>query len=191
MVAVNCELWAVSCGPWPIWSATSTKYICNRQNRVSLKSPKIPRAVPVLTSTCTKLSVLADTFLIFETSSIMANTPPLIKFDVCIYKKERQSEEEFFNWATKLCPVKAAALIKKHGIVKWSQVRSNISMNSCSSVSNHTRVLCIRQRSQKLIRYTSADFSKLNGSDSTTSTIQGASAPYAENSHGQAWMDYS
>lgn len=52
----------------------------------------------------------------------MADIPQLIKFDVCIYKKEDQPEKEFFHWATKVYPVKAAALIKKHGIVKWSQV---------------------------------------------------------------------
>lgn len=54
----------------------------------------------------------------------MANTPQLIKFDVCLYKKEDQPEEEFFHWATKVYPGKAAALIKKYSIVKWSQVRS-------------------------------------------------------------------
>jgi hypothetical protein len=52
----------------------------------------------------------------------MNSTAPLIKFDVCIYKKDELSEEEFLHWATKTYPLKATALIKKHGIVKWTQV---------------------------------------------------------------------
>ncbi|XXH03875.1 hypothetical protein Hte_010283 [Hypoxylon texense] len=51
----------------------------------------------------------------------MATASPLTKFDVCIYKSDGISEEEFFNWATKVYPVKASPLIKKHGIVKWTQ----------------------------------------------------------------------
>ncbi|ROW12643.1 hypothetical protein VMCG_00583 [Cytospora schulzeri] len=52
----------------------------------------------------------------------MANAQPLIKFDVCIYKKDDVSQEDFFNWATKEYPVKATALIKRHGVVKWAQI---------------------------------------------------------------------
>ncbi|KAK7740929.1 hypothetical protein SLS53_004992 [Cytospora paraplurivora] len=51
----------------------------------------------------------------------MANAQPLIKFDVCIYKKDNIPEEEFFNWATKVYPEKATDVIKKYGIVKWTQ----------------------------------------------------------------------
>lgn len=53
---------------------------------------------------------------------IAAEMSPLIKFDVCVFKNSNVTEEEFFDWATKQYPVKAAPLLKKHGIVKWTQV---------------------------------------------------------------------
>lgn len=76
--------------------------------------------------------------LITSKSSIMATASPLIKFDVCIYKKQDQSEEDFFNWATKEYPLKAAPLIKKHGIVKWTQVRSHFPIHGCLKTSLST-----------------------------------------------------
>ncbi|KAI6084115.1 hypothetical protein F4821DRAFT_271364 [Hypoxylon rubiginosum] len=51
----------------------------------------------------------------------MATASPLIKFDVCIYKSDDISEDEFFNWATKVYSVKAGPLMKRYGIVKWTQ----------------------------------------------------------------------
>lgn len=55
---------------------------------------------------------------------------PLIKFDVCVYKSANVSEEDFFDWATKQYPVKAAPLLKRYGIVKWTQVINQ--SESCS-----------------------------------------------------------
>lgn len=50
----------------------------------------------------------------------MASPSPLIKFDVCLYKKDEVSYEDFFEWATKVYPVKAKPLIQKY-VVKWTQ----------------------------------------------------------------------
>lgn len=58
--------------------------------------------------------------------SICAEMSPLIKFDVCVYKSANVSEEDFFDWATKQYPVKAAPLLKRYGIVKWTQVNKPI-----------------------------------------------------------------
>ncbi|ETS86009.1 hypothetical protein PFICI_04034 [Pestalotiopsis fici W106-1] len=51
----------------------------------------------------------------------MSRPTPLIKFDVCIYKKNGMPQDEFMKWATTEYPVKAAPLIKRYGIVKWTQ----------------------------------------------------------------------
>lgn len=50
----------------------------------------------------------------------MASLSPLIKFDVCLYKKDEVSYEDFVEWATKVYPVKAKPLIQKYA-VKWTQ----------------------------------------------------------------------
>ncbi|KAG8159215.1 hypothetical protein KVR01_010876 [Diaporthe batatas] len=50
----------------------------------------------------------------------MASPSTLIKFDVCLYKKDDVSYEDFVEWATKVYPVKAKPVIQKHA-VKWTQ----------------------------------------------------------------------
>ncbi|KAL7628327.1 hypothetical protein AAE478_002527 [Parahypoxylon ruwenzoriense] len=45
----------------------------------------------------------------------------LIKLDICLYKKDDVSFEEFIHWATEVYPVEATPLMKKHGMVKWTQ----------------------------------------------------------------------
>ncbi|CAP60211.1 uncharacterized protein PODANS_1_5240 [Podospora anserina S mat+] len=49
--------------------------------------------------------------------------PPtqLIKFSVYLYKKEDIDYDEFLNWVTKEYPSKAAPIMKRHGIVQWTQ----------------------------------------------------------------------
>ncbi|KAK7754483.1 hypothetical protein SLS62_003503 [Diatrype stigma] len=44
----------------------------------------------------------------------------LIKFDVCLYKKDNISYDEFIKYATEVYPPKAVPLMKKHGIVQWA-----------------------------------------------------------------------
>lgn len=51
----------------------------------------------------------------------MASPSTLIKFDVCLYKKDEVSYEDFVEWATKVYPIKAKPLIQKY-VVKWTQV---------------------------------------------------------------------
>lgn len=51
----------------------------------------------------------------------MSSPATLIKFDVCLYKKDGVSYEDFAEWATKVYPVKAKPIIQKH-TVKWAQV---------------------------------------------------------------------
>ncbi|KAI0122485.1 hypothetical protein F4814DRAFT_408888 [Daldinia grandis] len=46
---------------------------------------------------------------------------PLTKFEVCLYKKDDISYEDFVKWTTEVYPPKAIPIIKKHGIVKWTQ----------------------------------------------------------------------
>ncbi|KAI3392887.1 hypothetical protein diail_5020 [Diaporthe ilicicola] len=43
----------------------------------------------------------------------MASPCPLIKFDVCLYKKDEVSYDDFVEWATKVYPLKAKPLIQK------------------------------------------------------------------------------
>lgn len=50
----------------------------------------------------------------------MASLSPLIKFDVCMYKKDEVSYDDFVEWATRVYPVKAKPLMQKY-VVKWTQ----------------------------------------------------------------------
>lgn len=56
-----------------------------------------------------------------EPPQTMASPSPLIKFDVCLYKKDEVSYEDFVEWATKVYPIKAKPLIQQY-VVKWTQV---------------------------------------------------------------------
>lgn len=46
----------------------------------------------------------------------------LIKFSVCLYKNPDIPYEDFIRWCTEQYPVRAAPIMKKHGILKWTQV---------------------------------------------------------------------
>lgn len=60
----------------------------------------------------------------------MASPSPLIKFDVCMYKKDEVSYEDFVEWATKVYPVKAKSLIQKY-VVKWTQASHPTQTGHC------------------------------------------------------------
>ncbi|KAK4194830.1 hypothetical protein QBC40DRAFT_290017 [Triangularia verruculosa] len=45
----------------------------------------------------------------------------LIKFSVYLYKKEDLPYDEFIEWVTKVYPTKAAPIMKRHGILQWTQ----------------------------------------------------------------------
>ncbi|KAF7537327.1 hypothetical protein G7054_g3806 [Neopestalotiopsis clavispora] len=51
----------------------------------------------------------------------MSDNSKLIKFDVCVYKKDEVPEQEFVDWVTKEWPTRATPLIKRHGVVKLAQ----------------------------------------------------------------------
>ncbi|KAI1390157.1 uncharacterized protein F4822DRAFT_225776 [Hypoxylon trugodes] len=51
----------------------------------------------------------------------MATGSDLIKFDVCLYKKDDVSYEDFIGWATGPYAEQVIPLMKKHGLVKWVQ----------------------------------------------------------------------
>jgi hypothetical protein len=53
----------------------------------------------------------------------MADSPQLLKFDVCIFKKDDVPFEDFARWVKEEYPPKAVPIMKKHGIVQWAQVR--------------------------------------------------------------------
>ncbi|KAL1850405.1 hypothetical protein Daus18300_012939 [Diaporthe australafricana] len=53
----------------------------------------------------------------------MASQSPLIKFDVCLYKKDVVSYDDFVEWATKVYPVKAKPLIQKYVTVNPAHFR--------------------------------------------------------------------
>lgn len=53
----------------------------------------------------------------------MANSPELIKFQVCLHKKDDISFDDFIEWSTNVYPTKAKALMQRHGLVKWTSVR--------------------------------------------------------------------
>jgi hypothetical protein len=47
---------------------------------------------------------------------------PMLKVDVGLYKKDDVSHEDFIKWATEVYAPKAVPVMKKHGLVKWTQV---------------------------------------------------------------------
>lgn len=63
-------------------------------------------------------------------SANMASPSSLIKFDVCMYKKDEVSYEDFVEWATKVYPVKAKPVIEKY-VVKWTQASHPIRTVHC------------------------------------------------------------
>lgn len=86
----------------------------------------------------------------------MASLSPLIKFDVCSYKKDEISYDDFVEWATRVYPVKAKPLIQKY-VVKWTQA----SYPDClftGTVLNHdgpTNKVSIWHECRQSIRHTS------------------------------------
>ncbi|RYP65659.1 hypothetical protein DL771_008211 [Monosporascus sp. 5C6A] len=46
--------------------------------------------------------------------------PQLIKLDVCMYKKDNISFEDFARYVTEEYPPKAIPIMKKYGVVKWA-----------------------------------------------------------------------
>lgn len=52
----------------------------------------------------------------------MSSQSPLFKVQVCLYKKDDTSYDEFIQWATEVYPVKAIPLMKSYGMVKWTTV---------------------------------------------------------------------
>lgn len=54
----------------------------------------------------------------------MASNDNLIRFEVCIYKKDGVPYEEFIEWVTKAYPPQVIPLMKKHGITRWTQVNN-------------------------------------------------------------------
>lgn len=67
----------------------------------------------------------------------MSDNSKLIKFDVCVYKKDEVPEQEFVDWVTKEWPARATPLIKRHGVVKLAQV-CNFLLSVCNSVDTST-----------------------------------------------------
>ncbi|KAI5924940.1 hypothetical protein F4810DRAFT_103316 [Camillea tinctor] len=51
----------------------------------------------------------------------MATPSELIKLDVCLYKKDDVSYEDFIEWITKTYAQEVIPIMKKHGMAKWVQ----------------------------------------------------------------------
>ncbi|KAH8893098.1 hypothetical protein GQ53DRAFT_745971 [Thozetella sp. PMI_491] len=47
--------------------------------------------------------------------------PPLMKFSVCLYKKDDVSYDDFIKWSTEVYPVKVIPIMKRHGLLKWTE----------------------------------------------------------------------
>lgn len=60
----------------------------------------------------------------------MAGTTELIKFEVCLYKKDDMPYDDFVKWCTENYPPKAIPIMKKHNIIKWTEV-SRVSSKPC------------------------------------------------------------
>ncbi|KAI1633303.1 hypothetical protein F4809DRAFT_32529 [Biscogniauxia mediterranea] len=52
----------------------------------------------------------------------MATQSELIKCDVCLYRKDDVSYEDFIEWATKVYLPQAVPFMKKHGVVNWTVI---------------------------------------------------------------------
>ncbi|CAI6087648.1 unnamed protein product [Clonostachys chloroleuca] len=51
----------------------------------------------------------------------MASPNQLIKFQICIHKKDDIPQEDFVKWCTQDYPPRAIPLMKKHNMVKWTE----------------------------------------------------------------------
>lgn len=110
--------------------------------------------------------------LTLSPSANMASPSPLIKFDVCLYKKDGVSYEDFVEWATKVYPVKAKPLIQKY-VVKWTQASHPI-------------------WSPLLLRKTGGPTNDVDIGvrvDSKPGTLQGTSPACSQDRHGPARLD--
>lgn len=56
----------------------------------------------------------------------MANSFDHIKFQVCWYKKDVISYDDFIEWATGVYPIYAKPLMQRHGLVKWTSVSVDV-----------------------------------------------------------------
>lgn len=52
----------------------------------------------------------------------MAESAPLYKFDVCIYKNDSISTEEFTKYMKETYLPKASAIVKRHGLLQFAIV---------------------------------------------------------------------
>lgn len=86
----------------------------------------------------------------------MASLSPLIKFDVCMYRKDEISYDDFVEWATKVYPVKAKPLIQKYA-VKWTQASHPDCLFTATFLKNNgpTDKVSIRHECRQSTRHTS------------------------------------
>ncbi|KAK3997953.1 hypothetical protein QBC44DRAFT_346713 [Cladorrhinum sp. PSN332] len=53
--------------------------------------------------------------------SAQPTTPHLVKLDVCLYKKDDISHDDFIKWLREDYNAKALPILQEHGVVKWAQ----------------------------------------------------------------------
>lgn len=52
----------------------------------------------------------------------MASQAPIFKFDVCMYKNENISTEDFTKYMTETYPAKAAPVMQRNGVLQFAVV---------------------------------------------------------------------
>lgn len=52
----------------------------------------------------------------------MAGTAELIKLQVCLHKRDDLPYDDFAKWCTEVYPPKAIPIMKKHNVLKWTEV---------------------------------------------------------------------
>uniref|UniRef100_A0A8H7N6V2 EthD domain-containing protein n=1 Tax=Bionectria ochroleuca TaxID=29856 RepID=A0A8H7N6V2_BIOOC len=71
----------------------------------------------------------------------MASPNQLIKFQICIHKKDGIPQEDFVKWCTEDYPPRAIPLMKKHNMVKWTEVSSLSDIDAFNNIQPPTERL--------------------------------------------------
>lgn len=69
----------------------------------------------------------------------MAEPAPIYKFDVCIYKNDSISTEDFTKYMKETYLPKASAVVKRHGLLQFAIVCCRFSL---SSIAAPQRAIC-------------------------------------------------
>lgn len=80
----------------------------------------------------------------------MASPNQLIKFQICIHKKDGIPQKDFVKWCTEDYPPRAIPLMKKHNMVKWTEVSSLSDIDAFSNIQPHITLTYLSHKDNHL-----------------------------------------